>query len=359
MLRTASHRHGVRAMVPEACKKFRDTGPDHLPAWGRSVQPAVQDRAPDRSGRQLCAVRHPDEQADVRVHRDERSYTARQGSRSSPSEIEFPTGNNPRKGQFRPGRMGAIMLKVSYRILDPVKNKDLIRSISHLGRADLFPRWKGRDRNRHQGRPGMRREKARPDRLPCRAQDEICAAMGLDLVRACQQRPDAEEIALTKLAARYSFFNPDAARTARATKSPPRPWDPPTFAAISDHVPEPGRQGQHASAGSAQGSRRLQQVVPRAAQGHRLGKLHAARHAMAERHLQQDRSERRAGPDLSREFHARDLQPGQDPARIVELHGLPRQRRELPVQPLRQDRDGKGFNQSDFTFILEKAQRTP
>jgi hypothetical protein len=57
-------------------------------------------------------------------------------------EIDFPIGINPSKdaaGQPVPGRMGAIMLKVSYRILDPVKNADLIKQFHTSDALIYFP----------------------------------------------------------------------------------------------------------------------------------------------------------------------------------------------------------------------------
>ena len=47
---------------------------------------------------------------------------SKQGQQKFGRPIEFPSGNNPGEGQDTEpisGRMGAIMLKVSYRILDP------------------------------------------------------------------------------------------------------------------------------------------------------------------------------------------------------------------------------------------------
>ena len=62
---------------------------------------------------------------------------SKQGQEGFGDTVEFPTGSNPgtKDGKPVPGRMGAIMLKVSYRILDPVKNANLI---SHLHTVDAL-----------------------------------------------------------------------------------------------------------------------------------------------------------------------------------------------------------------------------
>ena len=73
----------------------------------------------------------------------------------------------------------------------------------------------------------------------------------------------------------------------------------------------------------------------------------AARHAMAERQQEQDRSARCAGADLSRQHHARNLQPGREcrwRRRAAWRVTATRRRITYPATA------------SDFTFILEKAQ---
>src|SRR6516165_8432327 len=203
---------------------------DHLPSRGGGVQPAVQDRSVDRSGRQLCAVRHPDESADVRLHCRERLVQQR-----GPAEVQkpdpFPPGNNPvsedaTKGiKAEPGRMGAIMLKVSYRILDPEKNKDLIDKF-HTSDALIFF-------------PGGRATKTGP----------ACVEKKLGLVgfhvghktRGAPQWvwtsfehvsnvPDAAaDGSIEKKLDRYNFFNPKCTSNCPAVNdTPPQPWDPDT-----------------------------------------------------------------------------------------------------------------------------------
>ena len=63
-----------------------------------------------------------------------------------------------------------------------------------------------------------------------------------------------------------------------------------------------------------------------------------------------------AGADIPGELHAGDLQPGEDPARLVELYRLSRQRSGLPKRRVESAGRQSAPNQSDFTFMLEKAQ---
>src|SRR5207244_187320 len=49
---------------------------------------------------------------------------SRQGQQNFGDVVVFPSGNNP--SGSNPGHMGAIMLKVSYRILDPDKDSNLL-----------------------------------------------------------------------------------------------------------------------------------------------------------------------------------------------------------------------------------------
>ena len=65
---------------------------------------------------------------------------SKQGQQNFKRPIRFPPGNNPVTGDTpEPGRMGAIMLKVSYRILDPEKNKDLIDKFHTSDALIYFP----------------------------------------------------------------------------------------------------------------------------------------------------------------------------------------------------------------------------
>ena len=328
--------------VPEPCKQFRDTGQIIFQLGEEAFnQPFKTGPLIDQDGNFALF--------DILMNKPMFDYIltkklfSQQGQEQFTEETVFPIGNNPGTGANpEPGRMGAIMLKVSYRILDREKNKDLIDQFHTRDALIYFPGGKDATGTGTKAGPACVEKTIGLIGFHVGHKTRFASQWVWTSFEHVSNVPDAEDVGTSNIRGPYSFFNPDC-KDCPVNEITAETMGSSAFAAISDLVPQPGRQGQHASTGSAQGSRRFQQVVPRAAQRHRVGKLHAARHAMAERHLQQDRSERRAGPDLSCEFHAGDLQPGQGPARIVELHGLPRQRRELPVQPLRQDRGRQGL----------------
>jgi hypothetical protein len=147
-------------------------------------------------------------------------------------EIEFPSGVNPVKdaaGQITaPGRMGAIMLKVSYRILDPVANSDLIKQF-HTSDALIYF-------------PGPPATKTGP----------ICVEKKLGLIgfhvghktkfapqwvwtsfEHVSNVPDevdvSEHVKTGKPLPlrRYNFFKEDCKDCDEANATPPKPWHPP------------------------------------------------------------------------------------------------------------------------------------
>ena len=81
--------------------------------------------------------------------------------------------------------MGAVMLKASWHILDPDKDKSRHQAIPYGRRFDLFPGPAG-----DQNRTCLRRQDARTHRFPHWTQDQVRPAMGLELIRACQKRAE-------------------------------------------------------------------------------------------------------------------------------------------------------------------------
>jgi hypothetical protein len=147
----------------------------------------------------------------------------KQGQEKFNGEIVFPSGRNP--GQIptdTPGRMGAVMVKVSWRILDPDKNKDLI-SRFHTADALIFF-------------PGPPATKAGP----------TCVAKKLGLIgfhvghktfnspqwvwtsfEHVGNVPDQADVGSGKLLPRYSFYNRVCKNCpVNQTPQPPTPWDP-------------------------------------------------------------------------------------------------------------------------------------
>jgi hypothetical protein len=139
--------------------------------------------------------------------------------------IEFPIGNNPgkdSKGNDIPGRMGAIMLKVSYRILDPEKDKSLLGQFHTSDALIYFP-----------GPPATKTGPA-------------CVQKKLGLIgfhvghktnfapqwvwtsfEHVSNVPDAADVASGHLLPRYNFFSAACRKDCPAVNdTPPQPWDP-------------------------------------------------------------------------------------------------------------------------------------
>jgi hypothetical protein len=136
--------------------------------------------------------------------------------------IEFPIGNNPSNDS--PGRMGAIMLKVSYRILDPEKDKSLLSQFHTSDALIYFP-----------GPPATKTGPA-------------CVEKKLGLIgfhvghktnfapqwvwtsfEHVSNVPDAADVTSGHLLPRYNFFNAACKKDCPAINdTPPQPWDPDT-----------------------------------------------------------------------------------------------------------------------------------
>jgi hypothetical protein len=134
--------------------------------------------------------------------------------------LEFPIGSNP--SGAAPGRMGAIMLKVSYRILDPQKDKNLLGQFHTSDALIYFP-----------GPPATKTGPA-------------CVEKKLGLVgfhvghktnfapqwvwtsfEHVSNVPDADDVASGPLLPRYNFFNAACKNDCPVVNdTPPQPWDP-------------------------------------------------------------------------------------------------------------------------------------
>jgi hypothetical protein len=161
----------------------------------------------------------------------ENGLYSKEGQEKFKRPIRFLPGNNPvsedaTKGiKAEPGRMGAIMLKVSYRILDPERNKDLIDKFHTSDALIYFP-----------GPPATKTGPA-------------CVEKKLGLVgfhvghktrfapqwvwtsfEHVSNVPDAApDGSVEKKLDRYSFFNAKCTNDCPAVNdTPPQPWDPDT-----------------------------------------------------------------------------------------------------------------------------------
>ena len=147
---------------------------------------------------------------------------SKKGQQAFNEEVEFPHGSNPttKDGKAVPGQMGAIMLKVSFRILDPVKNKDIISQFHTSDALIYFP-----------GPPATKEGPA-------------CVEKKLGLVgfhvghktnfapqwvwtsfEHVSNVPDETEIKSGNLLKRYNFFSAKCVGCAD-NATPPKPWDP-------------------------------------------------------------------------------------------------------------------------------------
>jgi hypothetical protein len=147
---------------------------------------------------------------------------SKQGQEKFGDTVRFPSGNNP--GGTVAGHMGAIMLKVSYRILDPVKNKNLLTQFHTADALIYFP-----------GPPATKTGPA--------CVEKKLALVGFHVghkTRFAPQWvwssfehvsnvPDAVDVSSGKLLPRYNFFKADCKKDCAAVNdTPPQPWDPDT-----------------------------------------------------------------------------------------------------------------------------------
>jgi hypothetical protein len=144
---------------------------------------------------------------------------SKQGQERFDSDIAFPLGVNPAGNE--PGRMGAVMLKVSWHILDPDKDRAVIRQFHTADALIYFP-----------GPPATKTGPA-------------CVAKTLGLIgfhighktkfapqwvwssfEHVRNAPSEKEVAAENLHPPYTFFNAACPRCVR-NDTPPSPWDPP------------------------------------------------------------------------------------------------------------------------------------
>jgi hypothetical protein len=153
---------------------------------------------------------------------------SKQGQERFDEDIQFPMGfkpGAPKAGD--PGRMGAVMLKVSWRILDPEKDKNLIPQFHTIDALVYFP-----------GGGAEKGTKNGPDCVP-KTLGLIGFHVGHKTNFAPQwvwssfehvaNAPSEDDIKTKQLLPRYNFFSaackgPECA----PNQTPPDPWDPPT-----------------------------------------------------------------------------------------------------------------------------------
>jgi hypothetical protein len=151
---------------------------------------------------------------------DNKLYS-KEGQERFNGNVAFPEGTKPEAPKGTPGRMGAIMLKVSWRILDPSRDKTLMDQFHTADALIYFP-----------GPPAT---KTGP----------VCIAKTLGLVgfhvghktasapqwvwttfEHLRNAPDQKQVAGNDLHPPYSFYDSACAQCS-VNQTPSRPWDPP------------------------------------------------------------------------------------------------------------------------------------
>ncbi len=134
--------------------------------------------------------------------------------------------------------------------------------------------------------------------------------------------PTVDDIKAHKASGTYNFYNAGLRREAMPAQRAAAAAVGSQQAAVPRRLPQPDRARDPAHAGRD----RSQQRLPGDPQGHGVGELRIDQHAVADQRLQHHRPDRRAGADLSRQYHARKLHPGPGAGFVLELHPLPQQR---------------------------------
>jgi hypothetical protein len=205
-------------VVPELCKPL--DGPDKIvlqlgeAAWN---QPFKTGPLIDQNGNYALF--------DILVNKPMFDFVAnnglysKQGQERFDRNITFPVGMNPDAG--KPGRMGAVMLKVSWHVLDPDKDKAALRQFHTADALIYFP-----------GPPATKTGPA-------------CVAKTLGLIgfhighktkfapqwvwssfEHVRNAPSEKQVAARDLHSPYTFYNAACPRCT-SNNTPPSPWDPP------------------------------------------------------------------------------------------------------------------------------------
>jgi hypothetical protein len=205
-------------IVPELCKPL--DGPDKIvlqlgeAAWN---QPFKTGPLIDQNGNYALF--------DILINQPMFDFVAnnglysKQGQERFDSDIKFPIGMNPADG--KPGRMGAVMLKVSWHVLDPGKDKAAYRQFHTADALIYFP-----------GPPATKTGPA-------------CVAKTLGLIgfhighktrfapqwvwssfEHVKNAPTEKQVAARDLQPPYTFYNAACPRCT-SNNTPPSPWDPP------------------------------------------------------------------------------------------------------------------------------------
>ncbi len=212
--------------VPDACKKFKDTGQIIFQLGEEAFnQPFKTGPLIDQDGNYALF--------DILMNKPMFDYIEtktlyhQQGQEKFPDEIVFPSGNSPAAGATpEPGRMGAIMLKVSYRILDRDKNRDLIDRFHTSNALIYFPGGKEATGNGTKVGPDCVEKTLGLIGFHVGHKTRFASQWVWTSFEHVSNVPDAEDVDTAKGQGPYSFFKPGC-KDCPVNEIPPKPWDPP------------------------------------------------------------------------------------------------------------------------------------
>jgi hypothetical protein len=149
---------------------------------------------------------------------DNKLYSKKAQQKNATLRVDFPSGINPDKGKTEGGHPGAIMIKVSWRVIDSEKDKQKFHTADAL---ILMPRHD---------------DKSEP---PCLR--KTLGLVGFHVGHKTVSRrqwiwtsfehidnvPEDKEIADARMKPSYNFYNPKCdAQKCPVNQTPPHPWDP-------------------------------------------------------------------------------------------------------------------------------------
>lgn len=148
----------------------------------------------------------------------------RQGQRGFGTDIVFPAGVDPAAPNGS-GQMGAVMLKVSWRILDPVKDASLMSKFHTADALIYFPGPLSNGGGTRTG-PACVARKLGLIGFHVAHKTESAPQWVWSSFEHIGNAPTEKQVADKDLHPPYSFYNP-ACTQCPVNNTPPDPWDPP------------------------------------------------------------------------------------------------------------------------------------
>ncbi len=154
------------------------------------------------------------------------------GQKAFKETVEFPSGNSPdtkatHPSPGNPGHMGAVMLKVSWKIMDPVKDRDRMDKFHTVDALVFFP-GPQRDGSGTKIGPACVREKLGMIGFHVGHKTDFAPQWIWTTFEHVKNAPDQKNVDAGKLDPPYNFFNA-ACRDCAPNQVPEiQPWDPNT-----------------------------------------------------------------------------------------------------------------------------------